>query len=675
MKIVRGLGGLFLSARGAQSFAHQPKDNPLGEHDPSLKRLSCHINEVSKSLGKEYLCEFYDTWEGVLAPSQAIEMSAPFLMEIRHLKAMEAARNTSEDEAESAGKAAFREKKEEKVEKVEENPSIEAETKGAKEKKETFKDEAKSWISTWRDIYKTYGNRSSEYLVEGGKSDDFGVFEHMSFNANATTSIKEIKSLKDRFGNRYFEFWPLNKSQEEHIKNETKKISPSASKDQKKVSLPTFKDKISQLENYFKDYLDPNKVKDSHLLLPKAKPVLAILNWGKLNYPDEYNSALKQGNFLCLILKVMTNPELRHFEGHLVESYYAVVEVLTKGMNINDPYLPDRDLIHLASCIYDTRYLSLFLEKGANAVSADKNGNTPLHYAAHNDCLENFGILMAKGASIHHKNNKGEIPFVIAAKYPHGFTTRNMLTMAHFYAQFFNVGDSFRSTDDSEVFVFKKMARYALFSTDQVAGDSMQQSAYLDWQIRHFEDAFDKWNAINKAISQTKRGGFLWLSMLRTGMEHVIIKRDNAGKLTFHFCYLKPRAKPQKPCYAEQKLTAYQHKKGVFKPLEPKTSQDVFSDLIMDFLVNPSLSHSENFIEEIVRKQSKNMGLLLEPPKLKEADQDAGYTNLHEMMSGLLALGGLASEKMILDALKREIGRGFNVNPVKIEAFLEGILK
>ena len=54
------------------------------------------------------------------------------------------------------------------------------------------------------------------------------------------------------------------------------------------------------------------------------------------------------------------------------------------------------------------------IEAGANCNAADKDGWTPLHYAAERDEAECIAVLVAAGADVSIKDNEGHTPFHLA---------------------------------------------------------------------------------------------------------------------------------------------------------------------------------------------------------------------------------------------------------------------
>lgn len=54
------------------------------------------------------------------------------------------------------------------------------------------------------------------------------------------------------------------------------------------------------------------------------------------------------------------------------------------------------------------------IEAGANSHATDKDGWTPLHYAAERDDTECIAVLLAAGADMNAKDNEGHTPFHLA---------------------------------------------------------------------------------------------------------------------------------------------------------------------------------------------------------------------------------------------------------------------
>ena len=96
-----------------------------------------------------------------------------------------------------------------------------------------------------------------------------------------------------------------------------------------------------------------------------------------------------------------------------------IAALLNAGANIHEKDKDGKTPLHFAAVLNDNpEIIAALMNAGANIHEKDKDGKTPLHFAAaNNDNLEIIAALLNAGANIHEKDKDGKTPLHFAARY------------------------------------------------------------------------------------------------------------------------------------------------------------------------------------------------------------------------------------------------------------------
>ncbi len=86
--------------------------------------------------------------------------------------------------------------------------------------------------------------------------------------------------------------------------------------------------------------------------------------------------------------------------------------LLKEDYPIDTPDALGMTLLHVAAGYNSADMVRFILEKGANINAVDKNGWTPLHFAANNENA--LAVLLEKSSNVNAKTKMGETPLIIA---------------------------------------------------------------------------------------------------------------------------------------------------------------------------------------------------------------------------------------------------------------------
>ena len=91
--------------------------------------------------------------------------------------------------------------------------------------------------------------------------------------------------------------------------------------------------------------------------------------------------------------------------------------LISAGADVNAKNNDGDTPLHFAAS-RDYKKVQMLLSAGADVNAKDKNGDTPLHRAAKNDHKEIAELLIAKGANVNARNERGgKTPLDLAIKY------------------------------------------------------------------------------------------------------------------------------------------------------------------------------------------------------------------------------------------------------------------
>eukprot|EP01017_Pseudomicrothorax_dubius_P039678 TRINITY_DN6113_c0_g1_i1.p1 TRINITY_DN6113_c0_g1~~TRINITY_DN6113_c0_g1_i1.p1 ORF type:complete len:132 (+),score=18.08 TRINITY_DN6113_c0_g1_i1:64-459(+) len=126
----------------------------------------------------------------------------------------------------------------------------------------------------------------------------------------------------------------------------------------------------------------------------------------------------RMGNHLSLIMKRSKMEPIQQMFGSITEN--RVLEL--RDLFSNYPSISvdaidgdENTLLSVAAKMGDPEVVSLLLQKGANPNKANKNGDTPLHFALSFNNLEIADMLITAGALQNVRNNQNKTPWEMAS--------------------------------------------------------------------------------------------------------------------------------------------------------------------------------------------------------------------------------------------------------------------
>jgi ankyrin repeat protein len=156
--------------------------------------------------------------------------------------------------------------------------------------------------------------------------------------------------------------------------------------------------------------------------------------WVHAGIYDEFHEALKDNNVAAmqaLLLKGI-DPNTPDEQGQTAlmlairNGHFDVAELFIKHVKIqpNITNAHDENALMLAGLVGNAAWVQKLLALGA---SIDKNGWTPLHYAATGPNAETVKIMLAYGARINARSPNGTTPLMMAAQYGTEATVKLLL--------------------------------------------------------------------------------------------------------------------------------------------------------------------------------------------------------------------------------------------------------
>lgn len=142
-----------------------------------------------------------------------------------------------------------------------------------------------------------------------------------------------------------------------------------------------------------------------------------------------------------------------------------------------------RTPLHRAvECEADNKLIKALLKHEADPNAQDDNGNTPLHYAAHNGDIECVELLLAHNANPHITNRykKNALCDINASKAPHSLALYELLLKHQARGCFWEHDDFI--TEDTHKTLIQLAVKY--YTPDHIEFDS-QKNSLLHWATYH----------------------------------------------------------------------------------------------------------------------------------------------------------------------------------------------